>query len=71
MSASSRNAALFLRAKTEEELMLLFLQYQLKTSKQYEVINVYPSKDGVVIWFRAYIDNKEMLDVSGKGYTRS
>lgn len=65
MAVSSRNGILFLKAKTEKELSRLFLQYQIKTSRQYDIINIYPDKDGVVIWFRAFIDKPIEL-LSGK-----
>lgn len=56
MTGSSRNAVRFLKAKNEEELQRLFLKFQIVTAKQYKVINVYPTKDGVVLWFCAYIE---------------
>ncbi len=56
MAGSSLNAAMFIRAESEEALQKAFLAFQIKTSKQYEIINVYPTKGGVVIWFRAYVE---------------
>lgn len=55
----------YIVANNEEELQKLFLLIQEFNSEQYRVINVYPKKGKVYMWF--YASTHTITDIKLKG----